>query len=80
MPDVRFRDGYGLDFGAWEAILREISRYHVRMGASIVEFWRGVAEIHISTALAASNALENPPSRKRRFTVVQGGKRSSKAT
>jgi hypothetical protein len=77
MPNFRFGDTYCIDASEWDGIIEEISCCYLLFGKNIFEFWRGVAEIHLSTVLAATDALGNPPNRKRRFTVVQGGKRAN---
>jgi len=76
MPNVRFGGTHCIDASEWDRIIEELSRGYLLLGTSIFEFWRDVAEIHVSAALSAANAFETPSARRGKLKVVQGGKRS----
>jgi hypothetical protein len=63
-----------LDSPFWQILTAELVRHNVRMGTNIVEYWRSVAKINITTLLTVTGGADTPLKRRRKFTVIQGGR------
>jgi hypothetical protein len=58
----------------WAVLSAELVRLNLRMGTSLGEYWRNLAEIQIATVLALTVDPETPLGRRRKFIVIQGGR------
>jgi hypothetical protein len=59
---------------SWQALSAKLVRYNVCVGTNIAEYWYSVAEINYKTLLTLTDTVQTPLTRRRRFTVIQGGK------
>jgi hypothetical protein len=75
MPDSDAqREGRWRPFSHWESLSAELVRYNIHVGTNIAEYWRHVAEIHFAAVMAIAVVRETPTDRRRKFTVIEGGK------
>jgi hypothetical protein len=74
MPDSEAREGRWRPFSNWESLSAEVVRYNIHVGTSIAEYWRRVAEIHVAAVMEIAAPQETPHDRRRKFTVIEGGK------
>jgi hypothetical protein len=58
----------------WETLSAEVVCYNIHVGTNIAEYWRHVAEIHLSALMSIAAARETPSDRRRKFRVIDGGK------
>jgi hypothetical protein len=73
MPDIETREGQWRPFAHWESLSAEAVRCNIDVGTNIAEYWRRVAEIHLSAVMAIAGPQETRPDRRRKFTVIEGG-------
>jgi hypothetical protein len=75
MPDCEAqREDRWRPFSHWESLSAELVRYNIQVGTNIAEYWRHVAEIHLAAIMAIAVVRETPTDRRRKFTVIEGGK------
>jgi hypothetical protein len=75
MPDSKAqREGRWRPFSHWESLSAELVRYNIHVGTNIAEYWCHVAEIQVAAVMAIAIARETPTDRRRKFTVIEGGK------
>jgi hypothetical protein len=58
----------------WGALTAEMVLYNINMGTTFAEFWSGVADCNLSAFLAVIPTRETPNDRRRKFSIIQGGK------
>ena len=80
MPEIECGGRSRPDGLPWEALSAELFRCHIRMGTNMLEYWRSVTEIHATTILAITFAHETPTDRRRKFRLIEGGKRQRRAS
>ncbi len=61
------------DCSPWEVLSAELLGYNVRVGTSIVKYWRSIAEIQVATLVAIAGTRATPAGRRSKFTIIQGG-------
>jgi hypothetical protein len=74
MLELQGEDGMRLGCPSWQTLSTELVQHNVRMATNIAEYWRGVAEINITTLLTLTATADTPLRGRRKFTVIQGGK------
>ena len=74
MLELQGEDGLRPGCPSWQRLSTELLQQTVRMAANFAECWRSVVEINIATPLTLTAVVDMPSRRKRRFTVIQGGK------
>jgi hypothetical protein len=72
MLDLQGEDG--LRLGCWQTLSAELVQHNVEMATNIAEYWGSVAEINITALLTLTATADTPLRRRRKFTVIQGGK------
>jgi hypothetical protein len=74
MPNYRKGEGRTRPvFSHWESLSAEVLSYNILVAAKIAECWRSAAEIPVAL-LSLAFALETPMDRRRKFTIVDGGR------
>jgi hypothetical protein len=61
-------------FPHWGSLSAELLKFNIRVGTNIAKYWRGVAEFHVAAFMPFAVARETPTDRRRKFTVIEGGK------
>jgi hypothetical protein len=75
VPDSEAQpEGRWCPFSHWESLSAELVRYNIHVGTNVAEYWRQVAEICLAAVMAIAVSLETPTDRRRKFTVIEGGK------
>jgi hypothetical protein len=74
MLELQGEDGLRLGCPSWQTLSTELVQHNLRMATNIAEYWRGVAEINMATFLTLTAADDTPSRRRRKFSVIQGGK------
>jgi hypothetical protein len=74
MPNSEAREGRWRLFSHWGSLFAEVVRHNIHISANIAEYWRRVAEIHVTAVMAIAGPQETPSDRRRKFTVIEGGK------
>ena len=74
MLELQGEEGLRLGCPSWQTLSAELVQYNVRVATNIAEYWRSVAEINITTLLTLTATADTPLGRRRKFTVIQGGK------
>jgi len=74
MLEARGDGRFPIGCPSWQTLSAELVQHNARMGTNIVEYWRSVTEINITTLLALTGAADTPLRRRRKFAVIQGGK------
>jgi hypothetical protein len=59
---------------SWQTLSAELVQNNVRLATDFAEYWHRVAEINIATFLTLTAADDTPSRRRRKFSVIQGGK------
>lgn len=62
------------DCSSWQTLSAELVRHNIRMGMNIAKYWRSVGEINVTTFLTLASGTDAPLNRRRKFTVIRGGK------
>jgi len=53
----------------------QVLSYNIHVSTNIAEYWRHVAEIHVAAVMAIAGARATPTDRRRKFKVIDGGKK-----
>jgi hypothetical protein len=75
MSDCQLESRCHAQFSSWGALSAQVLSYNIHVSANIAEYWRHVAEIHVASVMAIAGARETPTDRRRKFAVIDGGKK-----
>jgi hypothetical protein len=75
MPDCHLESRCRPQFSSWGALSAQVLSYNIHVSTNIAEYWCHVAEIHVAAVMAIAGARETPTDRRRKFTVIDGGRK-----
>jgi hypothetical protein len=75
MPDGQLESRCRPLLSSWGALSAQVLSYNIHVSTNIAEYWCHVAEIHVASVMAIAGTRKIPTDRRRKFTVIDGGKK-----